>query len=255
MRIHLNAGCHRVAFEVIQVCAIQPFLSTARRSKSTLHRIYPLKHRIVVEYMFMMRNETLTNSTTALSSHHSMRREETGKHLQLMDKRVGTNLTLKGSESVRLRPYAAVVPSQFEAATAMEIRAWMEIPADPQRVFSALSNPEYIECWMGIAEEDESDRWIPLGSEGVLCISMARSGARVHVYKLKIQSNPGSLIFFWESIEPSGGHASRVDIVLKGRPHRYILELRHSGIRSSKEGERYSRIWRRSLGKLKTLMQ
>jgi uncharacterized protein YndB with AHSA1/START domain len=251
----LNAGCHRVAFKVIQVCAIQPLLSTARRSKSTLHRIYPLKHHIVGEYIFIMRNETLGNSKTDSSRQHPMRLEKTGKHLQRMDRRLGTNLTLTGSESVRLRPYAAVLPSQFEAATAMEIRAWMEIPAEQQRVFSALSNPEYIECWMGIAEEDESHRWVPLGSEGVLCISMARSGARVHVYKVRIQSNPGSLVFFWESIEPNAEHASRVDIVLKGRQHRCILELRHSGIRTLKEGELYSGIWRRSLGNLRTLMQ
>lgn len=181
--------------------------------------------------------------------------EESGKDLQRMDKRLGTDLTAKGCESVWPSPYAAVLPSQFEAATVVEVRAWMQIQAELQRVFYALSNPEYIECWMGFAEEDEFDHWIPLGSEGVLCISMARSGARVHVYKLRIQSKPSSLVFFWESIEPTGGHTSRVDIVLKGRPHGCILELRHSGIRTSNEGELYSGIWRRSLGKLKTLMR
>ncbi len=181
--------------------------------------------------------------------------EGTSEGLQRMDERFGVNVPVKSPESGRLPQYASGSPSEFEASTGMEIRAWIESPAELRRVFSALSNSEYIECWMGIAEEDESAHWVLLGSEGVLCISMARSGGRLRVYKLKIQSKPNNLVFFWGSIEPNAEYESRVDIVLRRRPHRCILELRHSGIRNLDEVALYSGIWRRSLGKLKTLMK
>jgi uncharacterized protein YndB with AHSA1/START domain len=155
----------------------------------------------------------------------------------------------------RLSPCAASSQAHFEAVATNEVKARVEIAAEWRRIFSALSIPEYIEAWMNIAEETGSDHWVPLGPEGMLCVSTTRSAATVSIYRLRLHIKRNSLSFFWESMEPNNVQASRVDIVLKRGQRRCTLQLRHSGLRNSNEEEVYSRMWRRSLGNLQNLMQ
>jgi len=237
---------------VFVVCATQHFPNTARRPKPTLRRNRLLGRHIVVEDMSMMRNELLSNRTPAVLPHCPPGSEETSDGLHRANKRLRARLP---SRECAASPHTAGLPSTLEAATAFDVGFWVEIAAEWRKVFSAVSIPEYIETWMEFPDESGTDYWVHLGPDDMLCINRTRTAAAVRIFRLRIQIKRKSLTFLWENIEPNSMHASKVEIVMTGGPHRCCLRLRHSGLRNWDERQLYSRIWSRSLDKLQGLLQ
>lgn len=137
----------------------------------------------------------------------------------------------------------------------VDIRCWISIAAETRRVFCAISTPEYIESWMEFSEQSQAVHWIHLGADDMLCIVREDSVREIRVCRFRIQKRKNSLKFLWESIDPSMGRTSTVDIVVKGAPHRCDLWVRHRGICHNSEKQFYTTMWRRSLYKLQGLLQ
>jgi hypothetical protein len=237
---------------VLDLCPRQHFSNTVHRPKPTLRRNRLLGRPIIVEDMLIMRDQLLSNRTPPTAAQRPPGSEEKVDGQQRANKRLRVRLS---SQQCTVCPQPLGFPSTFEATTELDVVFWIEIASERRKVFSAVSIPEYIETWMELTEEHGADYWFHLGSEDMLCIHRSPAAATACIYRLRIQPKGNSLTFFWESIEPHFAHASRVEIVIRGRRYRTSLWLRHRGLRNRDETQLYSAIWRRSLDKLQCLLQ
>jgi hypothetical protein len=188
----------------------------------------------------------------AASTHGSTVTEHESDGRQGIDKR---SKACWPSREYKVRSDSVGLASTVEAATGLDVGCWVEIAAEWRRVFSAVSIPEYIETWIELGDGTALNHWIPLGPQDMLCIQRMPTTRVVRIYRMKIRTRRNRLTFLWESIEPHIVHPSTVEIVIKGRPRRCTLRLRHSGLRNWNERQLYSVVWRRSLDRLQSLLR
>lgn len=132
----------------------------------------------------------------------------------------------------------------------------VHIQAEVQRVLYALATPEYMEAWLQLPEVDRVECHSERRSFDRFRIDLLSSGKpQQSIYGSCLLSKPNRITYLWER-NHAGSHAkSVVEIQLLGGPTRCILKLKHSGFSSQDEQEWYSTMWRRSLLKLRSLVE
>ena len=206
--------------------------------------------------------EDLLNKQAPLSDKERHAPREISQVLQCvsetLNRRAGTYLPLADSETGPERRCVAnsigmVLPP--DQATALDVTASIKIAAEWRRVFSALSNLDYMEVWLDLPEEARIEYCEDSSSESPACINFTFSTTQIRIRSSKIQAKHDGVTLLWERIEPDNVHTSMVDIVLKDGPRRCTLRLRHSALRTWHEKVLYSTMWHRSLEKLQSLMR
>lgn len=140
--------------------------------------------------------------------------------------------------------------------TAASVFMGVQIHADAQRLFLALTEPEFVGAWLTRPETPTSP------TPGV-----SRIGENLHIRFLhqRLQSEESvwkyvvrrrrNIRFWWIRSDQSGRSESLVTIRLRGNFGSTIVVLTHSGIAGSQECDFYRSLWTGSLSKLSSLLQ
>jgi uncharacterized protein YndB with AHSA1/START domain len=143
-----------------------------------------------------------------------------------------TRATERG-EGFSQRSMLSTVPIRNVVLTAL-------IRADAQRIFNALTFPEYLEMWMSMPDHMDVCRFRATRSaEGFhLQHRDCPGGCPFHVSGFYQACRRRKLIFKWQFSQGEELHTSLVCIRLKGQFGETVLELFHGGFSSAQE-----RIW------------
>jgi hypothetical protein len=130
------------------------------------------------------------------------------------------------------------------------------VDADTQRIFQALTVPEYLEAWIDVpdrtkdsyvvASQDENGYHLDHYSAGRAAVRIRGSYVYCHRRKMRL---------CWRKTCQHSSAESLVDFRLRGNFGSSILEIRHSALDSDDEFFWHQRLWRGSLGKLASLLR
>lgn len=132
----------------------------------------------------------------------------------------------------------------------------VKIQADRERVFYALSIPEYIETWLRSPNEDELRFVFHSVTEETFRIDLYRA----NTVQTRIQGfcsvlNLNQIQYAWKITSLVTKTSTVVDMRLLAGPGGCTLGLKHSGFRDEAESGWYGQVWRRSLDTLCRLME
>ena len=132
----------------------------------------------------------------------------------------------------------------------------VKIQADRERVFYALSIPEYIETWLRSPNEDELRFVFHSVTEETFRIDLYRA----NTVQTRIQGfcsvlNLNQIQYAWKITSLVTKTSTVVDMRLLTGPGGCTLGLKHSGFREAAESGWYGQVWRRSLDTLCRLME
>jgi uncharacterized protein YndB with AHSA1/START domain len=128
------------------------------------------------------------------------------------------------------------------------------LAADTQRIFHALTVPEYIEAWICVPGYHPECRNISCRfAHGFQIEHRCNSGVSTSITGTYCSFLKRKLSFTWRSAGVPDAHYSFVDIRLHGDFERSILRLRHFGLPSEDEFNWHSALWSASLARLRRL--
>lgn len=164
-------------------------------------------------------------------------------------RRVGPDYVSECVSDVSL-PHRMIVPS-----TTATIAMSAGVDADAQRIFQALTVPEYLEAWIAL----------PGAAHGEVVASPEENGYRLHQciagrVALRIT---GAFLFchqrkmrlVWRKANGTFQNRSVVDFRIRGNFGSSVLELRHMGLDSTEEIAWHRELWRGSLERLASLLR
>ncbi|MGA2570978.1 MAG: SRPBCC domain-containing protein [Terracidiphilus sp.] len=132
----------------------------------------------------------------------------------------------------------------------------VSVNADADRIFQALTVPEYLEAWIRLPGQVEGSTVI---------VSQKADGYRLDHYRAgRVAASLISTYRFchrrkmrlsWRNLSKPSAAASRVDFRIRGNFRDSILELRHTGLTCCDEFLWHQQLWRASLGKLTSLLR
>lgn len=132
----------------------------------------------------------------------------------------------------------------------------VKMQADRDRVFYALSIPEYIEAWLRSPNEDELRFVFHSMRQESFRIDLYRADTvqvRVHGFCNVLNSN--QIQYAWKTTSLVAKTSTVVDMRLLAGPGGCTLGLKHSGFRDAVESAWYGQVWSRSLDTLCRLME
>lgn len=157
------------------------------------------------------------------------------------------------TNSLGLRPRFAIRDqssrSRLDARSTVHVEK--SIPAERQRVFFALTVPEYMEAWLVIPGAAQG-RAIVRPDEQSFSISYLDGAARFSIQCFYQACNKEKLLFDWKHDGAGSAHASFVTMRLMGEFERTNLELIHIGLDQSML-DWHRKLWEGSLARLFTL--
>lgn len=125
------------------------------------------------------------------------------------------------------------------------------VAADTQRIFNALTVPEYIEAWICVPGCNPECRnvtcWVSRGFE---IAHHCNPGAKGKISGTYISFLKRKLSFSWRPAWAPNAHASLVDIRLYGDFEKSTLRLRHFGLESEEEFNWHLSLWSVSVARL-----
>ena len=146
----------------------------------------------------------------------------------------------------------AIIAGQSRQEVALSFR----IRADRERVFYAISIPEYIEAWLKSPAEDELRFLFHSVTPETFRIDLFR-GVTLHT---RVQScctilSSEQIRYTWKITSPGQRVDTVVDLRLLRSFEGCTLGLKHSGFRDAVESAWYGEVWRRSLDNLCKLIE
>jgi hypothetical protein len=164
---------------------------------------------------------------------------------------MSSTLLASPQESAQSVPSPAVSTPNTDRAIAMSIA----LNADARRIAQALTMPEYLEAWIAMPDQ---------GSESSIVATQKANGYRLDHCRGRrvIASVVGSFLcchqrkmrMLWCAAWCPELAESLVDFRIRGNFGSSILELRHTGFRSTGEFLWHHQLWRASLAKLSVLL-
>ena len=134
----------------------------------------------------------------------------------------------------------------------LSISAMTSVNADRNRIFQALTVPEYIEAWFS-APEAIGGRTEVFAAADFLSISYSCSrGERVTILCSYKVCRRNKLVLTWEKIKFFGAIPSLVKIRLLGDFGRTTVHVTHVGVTPSDQ-QWHKALWETSLGRLAKL--
>lgn len=132
----------------------------------------------------------------------------------------------------------------------------VRIQADRERVFYALSIPEYIEAWFRSPNEDGLRFVFHSVTEETFRIDLYRADTvQTRIHGLCSVLNLNQIRYAWKTTSMVAKTSTFVDLRLLAGPEGCTLGLKHSGFRDAVESGWYGQVWRRSLDTLCSLME
>jgi uncharacterized protein YndB with AHSA1/START domain len=140
-------------------------------------------------------------------------------------------------------------------ATAASVHVKVQIHADAQRLFLALTEPEFVDLWLTPPEAHTSPTSIVSRNGGDLHICFLHQGFKSEeaVWKYVVRRRR-KIRFWWIRNDESGGSETLVTIRLRGNFGCTIVALTHSGIAGTQDCDLYRNLWTGSLSKLSSLL-
>jgi uncharacterized protein YndB with AHSA1/START domain len=125
------------------------------------------------------------------------------------------------------------------------------VAANTQRIFYALTVPEYIEAWICVPGCDPECRNVTCRvSQGFEIEHNCSLGARARISGTYVSFLKRKLSFSWQPAWAPLAHDSFVDIRLYGDFEKSILRLRHFGLESEEEFNWHLSLWSASVARL-----
>jgi uncharacterized protein YndB with AHSA1/START domain len=148
------------------------------------------------------------------------------------------------------------VMAMIASQTKQEVALSSRIRANRERVFHALSIPEYIEAWFKSPVEDELRFLFHSVTSETFRIDLFRGMA----LQTRVQScctilSSEQIRYSWKITSPGQRVDTVVDLRLVGSFEGCTLGLKHIGFRDAVESAWYEQVWRRSLDALCRLME
>lgn len=129
----------------------------------------------------------------------------------------------------------------------------VKVNAHMQRVFVALTEPEYRELWLRLPGQDQFGRIVALQSKDLFRIDYFQSeNLELTIFGSYRRCRQRKVAFDWWKASTSSV-SSLVEIRLEGCFDCSILSLSHGGISDEKEYHWQREMWERSLAKLQEL--
>jgi uncharacterized protein YndB with AHSA1/START domain len=136
-----------------------------------------------------------------------------------------------------------------------DISASTQMEAEIPRVLHALAVPEYMEAWLQVPDAERIEcRSDPRSFDRFRIDLFAERRRRGSIHGSCLLTKPNRITYLWEDSSSESFH-SLVEIRLWAYPAQCTLRLRHCGLKTREESERYSCMWRTSLKKLRALME
>ena len=132
------------------------------------------------------------------------------------------------------------------------ISAMKSVNADRQRIFRAVTVPEYIETWLSPPGALEGSTAV-FASEDSLSISYRDAqGERFRIFCQYKAVRRSKLLFSWRNVSAVDGPSSLVKVRLLGDFGRTTVHVTHVGV-SPFEREWHQNLWTTSLQRLRNL--
>ena len=140
-------------------------------------------------------------------------------------------------------------PSPVESLLALT----MSVNADRQRIFQALTLPEYVEAWIAPSGECRQRRAVSVTPEGFRIEVPDSRSPDSSIRGSYLTLRRSKLIFTWQKGWPSDAPMSMVTIRLNGDFDRTEIVLNHAGLSCRREYEWHRTFWHESIRRLSSL--
>jgi len=136
-------------------------------------------------------------------------------------------------------------------APSWTVRMECSMAADTERIFCALTVPEYIEAWICVpGYHPECHNQTSRNAHGFQIEHYCRSGKATKISGTYRSFLKRKLSFSWRPMRGSAAKESFVDIRLHGDFENSILRLRHFGLDSEDDFNWHSALWSSSIARL-----
>jgi uncharacterized protein YndB with AHSA1/START domain len=129
----------------------------------------------------------------------------------------------------------------------------MRVNADRQRLFQALTLPEYMETWIAPSGEGHQRRAVSITPDGFRIEIPDSKGPDSSIRGSYLTRRRSKLIFTWQKGWASDAPMSTVTIRLNGDFDRTQIALNHSGLTCLREYEWHRAFWHESIRRLSSL--
>jgi uncharacterized protein YndB with AHSA1/START domain len=130
------------------------------------------------------------------------------------------------------------------------------VDADTQRIFQALTVPEYLEAWINLPDRTEAGHVVAAqDGNGYRLDHYSPGRAAVRITGSYVYCHRRKMRLCWRKSCQQTCSESLVDFRLRGNFGSSILELRHSALESADEFLWHQKLWEGSLGKLASLLR
>jgi uncharacterized protein YndB with AHSA1/START domain len=137
-----------------------------------------------------------------------------------------------------------------------DVRASVRIEAEWPRIFNALIVPEYLDVWLTMPGVERLECRAEQKTLGGFRIDLFVGGSlQKAIHGSWIRSRPDEISYLWERNRTGSAAKSLVKLRLRGGPRRCSLHLKHHGLWDQKERDWYSIMWRKSLDRLRGIME
>jgi uncharacterized protein YndB with AHSA1/START domain len=137
-----------------------------------------------------------------------------------------------------------------------DVRVSVVIEAEWPRIFNALTVPEYLDVWLTMPGVERLECRAEQKTQGGFRIDIFVGGSLQRaIHGSCIRSRPDEISYLWEKSRAQSAEKSVVRLRLRGGPRRCSLHLKHHGLWDQKERDWYFIMWRRSLDKLRGIME
>jgi len=136
------------------------------------------------------------------------------------------------------------------------VRASVAIQAEWARILNALMVPEYMDLWLTMPDVERLECCPEQRFAGGFRIDIFASEREPKtIYGSCIRTMPNEISYLWDRAHGGNSARSVVKLLLRSGPRRCSLQLRHHGLWNPKEIEWYSRMWQKSLDRLRDVME
>ena len=130
------------------------------------------------------------------------------------------------------------------------------VAADANRIFQALTIPEYLEAWIRLPDQVDGSKVVVSQESDGYRLDHTRAGDLVaSIRSTFLFCHHRKMQLFWQSLTSPLRTASRVDFRIRGNFGSSILELRHRGLSSFNEFLWHQQLWCVSLARLTSLLK
>ncbi len=129
----------------------------------------------------------------------------------------------------------------------------MSVNADRQRIFQALTLPEYVEAWIAPSGEGRQRRVVSVSSEGFRVEIPDSLSPDSSIRASYLTRRRSKLIFTWQKGWSPDSPMSMVTIRLNGDFDRTEIVLNHAGLSCRREYEWHRTFWHESIRRLSSL--